>query len=295
MNSREPAVSVGVPVYNGAASLRATLDALLAQTYPDFEIIISDNASTDGTGVVCTEFASRDDRIRYIHQPKNIGPERNFKFVVDKARGRYFMWSACDDIRSPDFLEENVQFLEANPGFVASTCPNCFEGQERDSSVHVTFAVEGDIAQRFDAFFDNCWVSHGIFYSVMRTDALKEFDGLGFAFYGFDWAVDLYLASRGMIHRTSNGLMVSSAKGLSNQATPWRRYRAPITGWFVPFGRVSAYALKLSKGFLWRHRLSLLKRLAVLNLVTARAQLRCEASLFYHQRIRPWLAPAERT
>jgi hypothetical protein len=204
------------------------------------------------------------------------------------------MWSACDDIRSPNFLEENVRFLEANPGYVASTSPNCFEGQERIPSAHINFAIEGDIAQRFDAFLDNCWVSHGIFYSVMRTDVLKRFDGLGCAFYGFDWAVDLHLASHGMIHRSQKGLMVSSANGLSNQATPWRRYRAPIVGWLVPFDRVSAYALKLSKGFSWRQRISLLKRLAVLNLVTARAQFRCEAGLFCRQRIRPWLAPAKR-
>lgn len=295
MHFRDPTVSVGVPVYNGAASLRATLDALLQQTYADFEIIVSDNASTDGTAPICAEYATRDNRVRYIRQPENIGPERNFKFVIDAARGRYFMWSACDDVRSHDFLEENVRFLEANPGFVASTSPNCFEGQESNPQAHINFAIEGDIAQRFDAFFDNCWVSHGIFYSLMRTDVLKGFDGLGRAFYGFDWAVDLYLASRGMIHRTQKGLMASSAKGLSNQATPWRRYRAPIVGWLLPFGHVSAYALKLSKGFSWRQRLSLIKRLAVLNFVTARAQLRCEASLFYHQRIRPWLASAERT
>jgi len=287
-------VTVGVPVYNGAVSLRATLDALLQQTYPDFEIIISDNASTDGTAAICAEFAERDPRVRYVRQPTNIGPERNFKFVVDEARGRYFMWSACDDLRSHDFLEENVRFLEANPAFVASTSPNCFEGQTRAAPNLVTFAIEGDAAQRFDAFLDNCWVSHGIFYSVMRTDVLRGFDGLGQNFFGFDWAVDLYLASRGMIHRTEKGLMVSSAKGLSAQPTPWRRYRTSIVGWFLPFRRVSVYALKLSSGFSWSQRLSLIKRLAILNLATARAQIRCEAGLFYRQHIRPLLTLAER-
>lgn len=284
-----------MPVYNGATSLRATLDALLRQTYTDFEIIVSDNASTDGTAAICAEYASRDNRIRYIRQPSNIGPERNFRFVVDEARGRYFMWSACDDIRSRDFLNENVRFLEANPAFVASTSPNCFEGQERDSAAHISFAIEGDVAQRFNAFFDSCWVSHGIFYSVMRTDVLSEFDELGQAYFGFDWAVDLYLASRGPIHRTDRGLMVSGAKGVSNQATPWRRYRTAIVGWILPFYKVSACALKLSKGFSGRQRLALIKRLAVLNLATARAQLCCEAGLFYRERIRPWLAPVERT
>jgi glycosyltransferase involved in cell wall biosynthesis len=203
-----PKVSIGVPVYNGAGTVKAMIESLLSQSFTDLEIIISDNASTDDTGTICQSYAARDGRVRYIRQSTNIGAEMNFKFVVAEARAAYFMWSACDDIRSPEFVEENVRFLDAHPSYVASTCPNCFEGR---SSAPVVFAIVGNLKQRIDAFLDNAWISHGIFYGLIRTDVLRECEVIGQAFFAADWAVDLYLASRGNIHRTEKGMMVSGA------------------------------------------------------------------------------------
>lgn len=96
-SGRTPTVSIGMPVYNGAEYIRETLDALLAQTFTDFELIISDNASTDETAEICREYAERDLRIVYIRQEGNIGARANFQLVLDKARGAYFMWAAADD------------------------------------------------------------------------------------------------------------------------------------------------------------------------------------------------------
>ncbi len=110
-----PTVSIGLPVYNREKLLPDTLDCLLAQTFPDFEIIISDNCSTDGTEQLCREYASRDLRIRYIRQEKNLGIFGNFRFVKDAARGKYFMWSASDDLCEPEFIGSMVEALEANP------------------------------------------------------------------------------------------------------------------------------------------------------------------------------------
>jgi glycosyltransferase involved in cell wall biosynthesis len=84
----QPTVSFGVPVYNGHRHLRETLDSLLAQTYSDFELIISDNASTDATPDICQEYASRDSRIQYHRQTENVGAPENWNFVARKARGR---------------------------------------------------------------------------------------------------------------------------------------------------------------------------------------------------------------
>ena len=119
-------ISVGMPVYNGEMSIRRALDSLLVQSFSDFELIISDNGSSDGTERICREYAERDQRIRYIRQPTNIGAGLNFKFVLDEARSEYFMWAACDDVRSPDFLEFNQKFLSEHPEYVASTSPNGF-------------------------------------------------------------------------------------------------------------------------------------------------------------------------
>ena len=82
MTSSQPIVSIGVPVYNTERYIAGTLDSLLAQTFPDFELIISDNASTDGTREICESYAARDRRIRYIRQSENIGLPRNWNAVV---------------------------------------------------------------------------------------------------------------------------------------------------------------------------------------------------------------------
>ena len=92
-----PTVSIGMPVYNGEKYIREALDSLLAQTFTDFELIISDNASTDDTGVICREYAARDPRVRYVRQSENRGAMANFQPVLDKARDEYFMWAAANN------------------------------------------------------------------------------------------------------------------------------------------------------------------------------------------------------
>jgi len=94
-----------MPVYNGEPYIREALDSLLAQTFTDFELIISDNASTDNTETICREYATKDPRIRYIRQPENRGAIANFKFVLEQARGEYFMWAAADDVWDSRWIE----------------------------------------------------------------------------------------------------------------------------------------------------------------------------------------------
>jgi glycosyltransferase involved in cell wall biosynthesis len=98
-------VSIGMPVYNGERFVARAIESLLAQTYTDFELVISDNASTDGTQRICEAFALRDPRIRYVRHAENRGPIFNFSFVLKQARGEYFMWAADDDERNASYLE----------------------------------------------------------------------------------------------------------------------------------------------------------------------------------------------
>lgn len=102
---RKPIVSIGMPVCNGSRYIREALDSLLTQTYSNFELIISDNASTDNTKQICEEYVKKDGRIKYIRQCENIGAFRNFKFVLDESVGEYFMWSAHDDLRDSNYIE----------------------------------------------------------------------------------------------------------------------------------------------------------------------------------------------
>ncbi len=92
-----PLISIGMPVFNGEKYIKEALDSLLSQNLIDFEVIISDNSSSDGTQNICEEYAARDSRIRYSRQDKNIGVIRNFRYVLDRSEAEYFMWLAYDD------------------------------------------------------------------------------------------------------------------------------------------------------------------------------------------------------
>lgn len=118
MSSGEARLSIGLPVYNGERYLAESLDALLGQTYKDFELIISDNASTDGTAGICREYARQDPRIRYVRQTKNIGAAPNHNFVLSEAKGELFKWAAADDLYARDLLERCIAALDEHPDFV---------------------------------------------------------------------------------------------------------------------------------------------------------------------------------
>jgi glycosyltransferase involved in cell wall biosynthesis len=115
---KQPKVSIGMPIYNGEKLMRETLDSLLAQTFEDFEIIICDNASEDGTQEICREYAARDARVRYYRNESNIGAAPNYNKTFAMARGDYFKWAAHDDICAPTFLERCVEALDNNPEVV---------------------------------------------------------------------------------------------------------------------------------------------------------------------------------
>lgn len=114
-------ITVGLPVYNGENYLAAAIDSILAQTYPDFVLLISDNASTDGTGDICHAYAKKDARIRYIRQPRNIGAAANYNFVAAQCDTPYFKWAAHDDVLGPEFLQTCLDALERDPGIVLAS------------------------------------------------------------------------------------------------------------------------------------------------------------------------------
>ncbi len=113
--STAPRVSIGLPVYNGERYLEEALESLLAQSYTDFEIVISDNASTDRTEEICRTFAARDPRVRYVRAEVNGGGTWNFNRVVELSQGEYFRWAAHDDAIAPTYLERCVDVLDRNP------------------------------------------------------------------------------------------------------------------------------------------------------------------------------------
>jgi len=115
-----PKISIGLPVFNAEKFIEKRIESILNQSFTDFELIISDNASTDNTSQICNEFSKKDDRIRYIRQPKNMGVILNFKFVLEQAKGKYFAWAGADDFWHEDFLRKNIEALESNEKLAGS-------------------------------------------------------------------------------------------------------------------------------------------------------------------------------
>lgn len=113
-----PVVTLGMPIYNGAQYLEASLDSLLAQTFGDFEIVISDNGSEDRTEEICRRYAAADARVRYVRHDVNRGASWNHNFVINEARGRFFRWHHADDLCEPRHLESCVATLESDPTLV---------------------------------------------------------------------------------------------------------------------------------------------------------------------------------
>jgi glycosyltransferase involved in cell wall biosynthesis len=107
-------LTVGLPVYNGADYLRQALDSLLSQTFRDFDLVISDNASTDATAAICREYQARDRRVQYLRHQTNCGAARNFNDIFSNSRTEYFKWAAHDDVCEPAFLERCVDALEGD-------------------------------------------------------------------------------------------------------------------------------------------------------------------------------------
>lgn len=107
-----PRLTVALPVYNGENYLAESIDAVLGQSYEDFELIISDNASTDSTPDICRGYEKQDSRVRYVRQPRNIGLSPNHNFTVEQARGEFFKWASNDDLYARDMLKYCVDALD---------------------------------------------------------------------------------------------------------------------------------------------------------------------------------------
>src|SRR5690606_37434670 len=110
-----PRVTIGVPVYNGASLIGECLQNIAQQSYSDFEVIISDNASTDGTSQICAAFSERDRRFRHVRHESTSSANANFLAVRDIADCDYFAYRAFDDLSTPDFLSRLVPILDAEP------------------------------------------------------------------------------------------------------------------------------------------------------------------------------------
>ena len=170
-----PKVSIGMPVFNGDKFIREALDSLLAQTFTDFELIISDNASTDRTEAICREYAARDPRVRYVPQSENRGATANFQFVLDEAVGEYFMWAATDDTRHQEFLRLALTVFESDNDCGLVFCDYRTVIHETGSSSRADVATLNSGKPRTRYLMRLLGPCSSLIYGLHKTSILRQF------------------------------------------------------------------------------------------------------------------------
>lgn len=207
--ARYPLVSLGLPVYNGANYLAQALESLLLQTYPNWELIISDNGSTDATEGICRSFAARDSRIRFHREPSNRGATWNFNRVVELARGPLFRWAAHDDVCAPELLERCVAALAANPWAVLCHPRTRVIGPEGELLEDYGIRLRTDADRVGPRFHDLICVDHACFpiFGVIRLDVLKRTPLLG-EYVGSDRNLLAELSMHGPFHEVPEYLFL---------------------------------------------------------------------------------------
>jgi glycosyltransferase involved in cell wall biosynthesis len=208
-SSLDPRVSIGMPLYNGQRYLRGALSSLLAQDYPNFELIISDNNSHDDTESICREFQASDPRIRYIRQSENHGAPWNFKFVVEEARGDYFMWAAHDDLWDPTYLGKCLRTLRSRHGAVLCCTEVNFIDAEGNPSPYLAGFKNLETPgmtpiERIHALIARMgWYAA---YGLMPTEAIRSMKAFSWGVFGFDVIFTLELMLMGEIAKVHEPL-----------------------------------------------------------------------------------------
>ena len=227
--SRPPRLSVGLPVYNGETYVGQSIEALLGQSFEDFELIISDNASTDSTQDICRRYLKQDSRVRYIRHSRNIGLSLNHNFVLRQSRGEYFKWAAADDLYGRDLLKSCVDALDEHADVVLAHSWEAVVDEAGTVTQAMDYPLATDSPRAPDRFKGILFGSSGLFesgdpaapglirvdnrgvlracdmYGVIRTPAMRKVTPLG-SYHHSDRITICALSLHGRFHMTPDWL-----------------------------------------------------------------------------------------
>ncbi len=199
MLSQQTLVSIGLPVFNGEATIEQTLSSLLKQSHQNLEIIVSDNCSTDATVAICEKYQRIDDRIKIHRQPTNQGAIKNFKSTLADALGKYFMWAAADDSWNEKFVQCAVDQLEADASLIGvNIAPKNLPTVASVLDGYLGFE-EDSVNERLASFLQLMPDSNSRFYSLYRTQVLKGLAYPSDHAYAWDWIVVVELLKHGKL------------------------------------------------------------------------------------------------
>ncbi len=200
MTNAEPLVSVCLPTYSRVEKLRRAVGTLLAATYQNLEIIISDNASPDGTEAFCRELAGRDSRIRYIRHPENIGATRNFEFVRGCVNGKYFIWHSDDDYLDPDCIGRCVRELERDES-LALVSPLGAYHRDTGTLSHYGNVIQPGSSDPVTRAATYLWsvADNSIFCGFYRVSSTRDAQVPNCLAGDWVWVMDVLLRGRAMV------------------------------------------------------------------------------------------------
>jgi len=231
MNRKPPLVTVGLAVYNGALYLKSALDSLLAQSFTNFELVISDNASTDDTPLICREYVSRDSRVRYVCNATNLGAAQNFNRVFALARGEYFMWAAHDDAYHSEYLTSCLAILENFPEVVLCFTQEVGIDEQGKSLGMRPYRLDTTLRYAEDRFIALLRLDRGSppIFGLIRTDVLRKTSLIG-SYDGSDQVLLAELALQGAFHQIPQDLLLHREHG--ERSVYQHRDRHSATIWF---------------------------------------------------------------
>lgn len=286
LDGNAPLVSVGLPTYSRVSKLRRAVDSVLAQDYPNVELIISDDASRDETEAYCLELARREERVRYVRQPANVGLSANYAEVLNFSRGKFFMWLSDDDWLDPHYISECLRFLLAHPDY-SSVCGRAKYFQEGRSFHEHEVDLLGETGPtRVLSFYRNVGRNNSL-YGLMRRETLNDFSMRNAL--GGDWFVTAAVAQAGKIKILDSVHINRNCEGVSEDLKGLARtLRLSGLQSFAPYLSLPLNAFKetawLSPAF---RSLGMLARLTLATRVAA-IVFRQHTWHHYHYRYRLW-------
>ncbi len=257
-----PELTIGIPVFNGEKFLHKKITSILQLGYENFELIISDNASNDKTKEICQSFLE-DKRIKYFYHEKNMGAVKNFEFILKKTTGKYFMWSAVDDLILPTHIEKNLKVLK-NKKIVCSASQVKYYGEKTEKfnqnkkepsnkkiinkivqylSPLENVPVSGKLNSKIRKYL-KIRGHHHVFYGMYRTEQIKKIF-VANDLSGFDWATilnslnfgDIQIINEVLMYRYDGGYsskgFFSYKKSLGLNIFQALLHYIPFTKWFI--------------------------------------------------------------
>jgi len=236
MVNAPPTLSIGLPVYNGEDFIAQALDSIQNQTFQDFEIIISDNASTDRTAEICKQYANKDSRISYSRSDKNLGAAWNYNRAFELATGKYFKWASHDDLCDPSYFNKCIDILEQDSSIVlcyANTTVINPAGELTSDYTEDLHLQSPKISERYRKFHQRFFEKYkcNAIFGIVRRDVLQETELIGH-YEASDIVLLAELSLRGKVYEIPEHLFFRrDHPKMSGRANPTTE---SIAAWFDP-------------------------------------------------------------